>query len=70
MSKSKVPGPPKSHFIFGNLKDFQKNPPEYILNTAKEYGNISAIDLFMGTIRTCWAGFEEGFCVTADSNPK
>lgn len=45
MSKSKVPGPPKSHFIFGNLKDFQKNPPEYILNTAKEYGNISAIDL-------------------------
>ncbi|MBK8397678.1 MAG: cytochrome P450 [Leptospiraceae bacterium] len=45
MSKVKVPGPPKSHFIFGNLSDFQKNPPEYILNTAKKYGNISAIDL-------------------------
>jgi cytochrome P450 len=45
MSKSKVPGPPKSHFIFGNLPDFQKNPPEYILKIAKEYGNISAINL-------------------------
>lgn len=45
MSKRKVPGPPKSHFIFGNLKDFQKNPPEYIRQVTKEYGNISAIDL-------------------------
>ena len=45
MSKLKVPGPPKSHFIFGNLPDFQKNPPEYILKIVKEYGNISAINL-------------------------
>ncbi len=45
MSKLKVPGPPKGHFIFGNLFDFQKNPPEYILSIAKQYGNISAINL-------------------------
>ncbi len=46
MAHQRPPGP-KGHFLWGNIRQFQQCPPEYLLENARLYGDIVYLRLAM-----------------------